>query len=129
MKEVVELSEPLCGMHISHACEQAVKLAGNVNKPVHFKFNDTDVIAQPGEAAEVVQARWKADFEAKAKAYREDPQRLVEQAEREAEHKRRIEAHMTEAASTEAEMRDAKVPTRWKNRTCQRRNTAVLLLC
>lgn len=110
MDEILELDEVMAGMHISHACERAAELAQESNKKVHFKFNDTDVTAEPGESKETLMDRWDRDREAAAKAWRNSPERKAQEEERRAEDKRKREAHMTEAAQTEPAMREAKVP-------------------
>ena len=110
MLEVLELNQNLCGTHITTACENAVELVNLKNHPVHFIFNEINVTAYPGESVETVQNRWNIDREAAAKAYREHPDRIKEAVERARKDKKAREAHMIEAADTEAEMRDAKVP-------------------
>ena len=110
MEEVLELEGVFAGNHISDTCAKAAVLVEKTGKSVHFEFNGIHVTAQPGQSAETLQMRWQRDTDAAAKAWREDPQRKVEAAAREAEEKRLRELHMTEPAMTEAEMRDAKVP-------------------
>ena len=110
MEEVIELEDTFAGSHISSVCEKAAALAQESGKSVHFVFNETHVTAQPGESKETLQARWETDFEAAAKAYREHPDRIKEAAERERKDKEARAAHMVEAASSEKEMREAKVP-------------------
>ena len=106
-----ELPDVLGGQHISHACGAAVTAADNLNEEVHFRFNDTDVTVTSGETAEAVQARWQRDFDAAAKAYRDDPQRLVEAAENKKKYEEARAARMVEPATNEKEMRSATVPT------------------
>jgi hypothetical protein len=110
MTDVLELEDALAGTHIKSACEKAAAMAQTANKPVHFEFNGTHVTAQPGETAETLVNRWQDDFDAAARAWRESPERKIEEEKRAAEEKAAREAHITEAASTEAEMREAKVP-------------------
>lgn len=110
MSEVIEFDGVLAGNHISDVCRKAAVMAENRKKPIHFEFNGTDVTVQPGESAEAVQARWQTDMEAEAKAYREHPDRITEAAERARKDKEARSAHMVEGATTEAEMREAKVP-------------------
>lgn len=81
MSDVIELEDKWYG-HIREACIEASKQAEKLGKPVHFEFNETHVIAQPGESAETLQERWQEDMEAAAKAYREHPDRITEAAER-----------------------------------------------
>lgn len=99
------------GNHISNACKEACRLAIAEKRPVTFEFNGIHVNIMPGDTPEAAEERFSADMEAANKAYREDPQRKVEQAEAEAEHKRRCQAQMRESAKTEAEMREATAPT------------------
>ena len=109
MEEVLEL-DSFAGNHITHICEKAATMAQEANKPVHFEFNGTHVTAQPGETAETLVARWNADYEAAAKAWRESPECKAQEEKRAAEEKAAREAHMVESATTEAEMREASVP-------------------
>lgn len=110
MGEILEL-DSLAGNHISTVCEKAATLAREKNQPVHFLFNDTHVTAQPGDSAETLMSRWTTDTEAARKAWLESPEYAEREAKRAAEAKAADEAHLTESASTEAEMRDAKVPS------------------
>jgi len=112
MEEILELSdnEVLAGSHINDACEKAVALAGKRNKPVHFKFNDVDVMVQPGELPADVIARWDADREAAHQAWINSDEYKQQEARREAEAKTERERVMIETASTEKEMCEAKVP-------------------
>jgi hypothetical protein len=109
MSEILEL-ETMGSEHISVVCEKAAEKAKAAGVAVHFVFNETDVTAQPGESAQVLEARWRADYEAKAKAWRESPEYAAREAQRVEDDRRAREAHMTEGASTEAELREAKVP-------------------
>lgn len=110
MGKVIELEEIYCGRHISAACQDAVKRADEEKCAVHFKFNDTDVTVQLGETAEAVQARWDADREAEHHRWINSDEYREREARRAAEAKDADEAHITESASTEVEMRDANVP-------------------
>jgi len=110
MEEILELEDALAGTHIKHACEKAVVLANEKKKPVHFKFNDTDVTAQPGELPDDVVARWDADREAAHQAWINSNEYKEREAEREVKAKAAREAHMTETAQTAKDMREAKVP-------------------
>lgn len=109
MEEILELNS-LAGNHINSVCERASALALKSGKPVHFEFNETHVIAQPGESAETLQARWQTDYDAAAKAYREHPDRIIEAAKRAEDDRKARTIVMVETAHTEAEMREAKVP-------------------
>ncbi len=110
MADVLELEDSLAGTNINSACEKAATLAHESGRPVHFVFNDTHVTAQPGETADVLSARWNADYEAAAKAWRESPECKAQEEKRAAEAKAADEAHLSEPASNEQEMREAKVP-------------------
>lgn len=107
---VLELEEVFAGEHIKTACEKAVALAGKRNKPVHFKFNETDVTAQPGELPADVQARWDRDREVAHQTWINSDECKAREIQREADAKAAREAHMTESAQTEKDMREAKVP-------------------
>lgn len=109
MEETLEL-EALAGNHISFVCAKAATLAWTSGKSVHFEFNDTHVIAQPGESAETLETRWNADMSAAYEAYINSDEYKQRQADREAKEKAEREAHMTEPATTEVELREAKVP-------------------
>lgn len=110
MSEVIELDSIFAGNHISDVCKKAAALAAKSGKSVHFIFNDTHVTAQPNESSDVVEARWKLDMEAEAKAYREHPDRIKEAEERERKDKTEREAVMVDNSATEAQMRESKVP-------------------
>jgi hypothetical protein len=100
--------ETFAGNHISEVCKQAVELA--VLEDVTFTFNDTEVVARPGETAEQVEARWHTDFVAAAVRYRNSQEYKDAEAKRAREHAARIAAHLVETAQSEAEMREAKTP-------------------
>ena len=106
---VIEL-DTFAGNHISSVCEKAATMAKEKNKPVHFVFNGMHVTAQPGEDAATLSARWDADHEADAKAWRESPECAEMERKREEENKAKLAAHLNEPAKTESELRDAKVP-------------------
>ena len=112
MGEVLELGERevLWGTHIKDTCAKAITLSDVSKKPVHFKFNDTDVTVQPGELADDVVARYDADREASYQKLINSEEYKQRQIQIKAEEKAAREAHMTESAQTEAEMREAKVP-------------------
>ena len=106
----IELNEILAGTHISNACEKAVEKANATGESVHFVFNDTHVTVSPGEKPQAVQARWDSDLEAARQAWLASPE-YAEQQKRDAEElQQKMTATMKESASTEEEMRDAKVP-------------------
>jgi hypothetical protein len=112
MGEVLELEERevVVGNHINDVCTKAITLADASSKPVHFKFNDTDITIQPGELVDDVVARWDTDREAAYQTLINSDEYKQRQVQREAEEKAAREAHMTEPAQTEEEMREAKVP-------------------
>ena len=112
MKKILELEEKevLVGNHINDACKKAITLADASKKSVHFKFNDTDVTVQPGELVDNVVTRWDTDREAAYQTLINSDEYKQRQAQCEADDKAAREAHMTESAQTEAEMREAKVP-------------------
>lgn len=102
--------DPSAGSHISEACERAAKLATQYNEPVAFTFNDTAVVVQPGESAAGVESRWHHDFSVAAEAYRNSEEYKQAEAKRAEEYRAQCAAPMKESASTEAEMRESKVP-------------------
>ena len=110
MSEVFEFDGVFAGSHISELCRKMAVLAENKKVPIHATFNDTEILAEPGESAETLQARWEKDLESAAKAYREHPDRITEAAERKREDEEARAVVMVETAKTEAEMREAKVP-------------------
>lgn len=112
MGEILELEdrEVLAGNHIKDACAKAIRLADVSSKHVHFKFNDTDVTVQPGEKVDDVVTRWGRDAEEAYQTLINSDEYKQRQVKREADEKAAREAHMTEPAQTEAEMREAKVP-------------------
>jgi len=107
--ETIELNSFL-GSYIHDVCKEAAEKANAANLPVHFVFNDTHVTVQPGESAETATARWQTDFDTAAKAWRESPEYAAREATRAAELRQKTEAHLSETAATEAEMRKAEVP-------------------
>lgn len=110
MTDILELEDVFAGNHISAVCTKAVARATKANKPVHFEFNGTDVTVNPGETAQAVEKRWNHDSEAAAEAWRNSPEYAAREKSREEEHQRKLAAVFGEKASTETEMREAKVP-------------------
>lgn len=98
------------GMHISAVCRDAVERANAEKDSVRFEFNGTEVIANPGDSPETLVAKWNADFEAAAKAYRESPEYAERQRKEAEEWRRKTSAVLTEPATTYEELRDAKEP-------------------
>ncbi|CAN5951006.1 unnamed protein product [Sphagnum jensenii] len=88
----------------------ATVLANKSRKKVHFEFNGTDVIVEPDESKDEVQARWQKHFDDAAKEYREHPDRIKEANERELKDKLDRKAHMVCMEKNESDMRDAQVP-------------------
>ena len=106
----IELESTTIGHHISTVCEEAIALAKKENAAVHFIFNGTDVIAEPTETPRVVMERWSTDREAAQKAWIESPEYAAREAQRAADTKAAREAHMTEPANTEEELRESETP-------------------
>ena len=100
----------LAGIYISDACIQAVARADAERQSVRFTFNGTEVIANPGDSAAALQEKWSRDFEAAGKALRESPEYIAAEAARAEDLRKKMAAPMTEAATTEAEMRAAADP-------------------
>jgi hypothetical protein len=100
----------LAGTHIAVACTRAVALADLKKESVRFVFNEIEMIVHPGDSADQLQKKWHADFEAAAKAYRESPEYIAAEAQRAEELRNKMAASMTESATTEDELRQAKDP-------------------
>lgn len=98
------------GSYISTVCQKAVALAHKHNEPVEFTFNDTPVVAHPGELAQDVEARWQRDFTAAAEAYRNSDEYKERERKRKEEYRQKCAASMKEAAQAEEQMREASVP-------------------
>lgn len=103
--------DSFAGSHISSACQKAVERAKEANDSVRFDFSGTEVIAHPGDKPEDLEAKWTADFEASAKAWRESPEYVEQERQRAVEDLRKRTAVMTESAQTEAELRETKGAT------------------
>jgi hypothetical protein len=101
------------GAEITNTIKEAIALAAK-HQPgtvVEFDFNNQRVVAKATDDPEELHRKWSADMDAAREAYINSPE-YKERQEREArEHAEAVAAHMTEAAQTEAEMREAKVPT------------------
>jgi uncharacterized protein YdbL (DUF1318 family) len=112
MGKILELEELeiLAGSHIKDACAKAITLADTSSKSVHFKFNNTDVTVRPGEKVDDVVARWDTDREAAYQKLINSDEYKQRQVQIAADEKAAREAHMTESAQTETEMREADVP-------------------
>ncbi len=104
------------GSHISGACADAVLEATNGNEPVEFEFNGTKVIANPNEESQAVQDRWQKDSDAAREAYLASTEYKEAEERREREKRKRESATLTESATTEADMRDAKSPWPYNER-------------
>ena len=50
--------DPPAGTHIRRACAESVKLANECNEPVPIKFNDIDLIANPGDDPSALEVEW-----------------------------------------------------------------------
>lgn len=98
------------GAHIATECARAIQLAIQKNCLVKFKFNDVMVEAAPVDTVDYLVRRWDDDREAAHRALVESPEYKAREAAREAEEKRKDEAHMVESATTEQELREAKAP-------------------
>lgn len=98
------------GEHISKACEKAAALAKEKGEPVEFDFNGVIVVVDPGEDGSAAVERFHRDSAAAHEAYLASPEYAQRKREEEEEHARKCAAHLSEAATTEQEMRAAKVP-------------------
>ncbi len=95
------------GSKISEACVEAAELAQRLGKDVKFVFNDTAVLVHPRDSTPDLEAKWHTDYEANAKRYRESDEYKAAEAKRLDELAQKRAARMTEAATTEAELRVA----------------------
>ena len=68
---------PLAGDHIDIAIRELIKRA-----PARMEFNGAIVEAYPGDTEEGVLSRWWSAMDANAKAYRESPEGVAAEAER-----------------------------------------------
>jgi hypothetical protein len=101
--------ETSAGEHIAHACLRAVELANDTKEPVRFVFNDTEVIAHPGDNPNSLEQKWRLDSAAAA-AYRKSPEYIAAEAKRAEGLCQKMAAPMKESATTAAEMRETKDP-------------------
>lgn len=109
-EDVLELDEVMAGCHINQVTKKAIELADASSKRVHFEFNGTNVLVDPGEKVSEVVARWDRDREVAHQAWITSDEYKKQQERLEAEEKAANQAHHLETAKTEAEMRAAKVP-------------------
>jgi hypothetical protein len=98
------------GERITHACEKALAEAIRTNDLVSFTFNDTEVVAQPTDTVEALEARWNKDRDEAYKKLIESPEYKAKEAKRAADLAAAMVASMKNAATTEKEMREADVP-------------------
>lgn len=98
------------GTSIAEACKAAVKIADREKQDVEFMFNDTKVVAQPGNSPESLVAKWHRDYEAACEAWEKSPERAERERKREEDLRRRMATVLVEAATTENEMRETKEP-------------------
>jgi hypothetical protein len=75
------------GEDITYACKEAVALANRHNDTVAFDFNGVHVVVSPGETPSAAVARWNAESERNAEAYRNSPKGKAMKAEQEARRK------------------------------------------
>jgi hypothetical protein len=70
------------GGHISGACADLVAYAAKTGETQTIDFNGVAVTSDGTEAPEDLLAKWQNEMDRKAEEYRNDPQRVVEAAER-----------------------------------------------
>lgn len=102
--------EVSAGSHISGACKEAAQLARKTGVPVCFEFNGIEVTARPGNTPANLERKWSTDSKARRKGYLESPEYKEAEAKRAKEYRQKCAASMTEPATTEADMREAKAP-------------------
>ncbi len=103
----------LPGETITTAAHKALELLatyGEQNVEVVFTFNDTKVVVTKGDSPVSIVARWKSDMKAAHEAYINSQEYKDREAKHVEDDKRERAAVMVETATTEAQMRDAKVP-------------------
>jgi hypothetical protein len=64
----------MAGDDITHACREAVTLANKHRDTAEFDFNGVHVVVTPDEDPAAAVARWHAEFERNAEAYRNSPE-------------------------------------------------------
>lgn len=108
--KTMDTHDPWC-WNITEACERALALANEEpGYRVEFTFNETPVYAVPGETVDTVYTRWDREREARHQAWI-NSEEYKERERKEAEELAAARsAHMTETATTERDMREAKVP-------------------
>ena len=72
MKTPLQYS-PSAGTHIRYACQEAIALAGNRNRPVHFSFNGTRMKVHKRLPLQHVLRQWDERTEASRRRYRNSP--------------------------------------------------------
>ncbi len=72
MKTPLQYS-PSAGTHISYACQEAIALAGDRNRPVHFSFNGTRMKVHKRLPLQHVLRQWDERTEASSRRYRNSP--------------------------------------------------------
>ena len=103
-----DVSDPWC-FHIEEAAKRAVEMTED-GSLVWFSFNDTKAVARPGDTPEQVVDLWSSCMKEASEEYRASPEYKKAQQDREDQYKAECAAHMTEAASSEAELREAQGP-------------------
>jgi hypothetical protein len=105
--------EVSAGAEITNTCKEAIALAAKHQQGtvVEFEFNGQTVLAKATDTPEELRQKWSVDMETAREAWLNSPE-YKEREEREARELAAAKAaHLTEAAQTEVEMREAKVPT------------------
>lgn len=89
----------MAGEHIESAVRELVALANKYKEPVKADFNSVEIVAHPGDDPSELQAKWSADMDRKAEAYRDSPEgkRAAREAE---ERKQKLQAEADHVMST-----------------------------
>lgn len=101
------------GQTINDACEQAVALAKTYQAGVtiEFDFNEIKMLATANDDPADLVTKYHTDMQAKHDAWINSDEYKEQERKREEEYTKAFNAGMTEPAQTEAEMRDATVPS------------------
>src|SRR4051812_16508586 len=80
--------EPLAGETISETAREICRLATERGCPVSAKFNDTELIAQPGDEAGAIERAFWAESRRRSEEYARSPEGIAS-AKRQEESRRR----------------------------------------
>lgn len=84
-KKITMTYDPPCGTHINSACAEASRMARTNGVPVHFKFNDIELVAIPYCSMDDPVADYHRESNRRAEEYRNSNKGLAAVARREAQ--------------------------------------------